>query len=143
MRGANIVVPEGLGGLDRSTSQSLAQRKLIMTTDNWLPKHWEDWCKWLLGFWLCVSPWILHFDLDSKPTLTAVITGILLVFFERVTLFFYRAWEEWINGILGIWLVICPWILRIDIPMARDNFIAVGLLVIPLSFYEICLARRQ
>ncbi len=52
------------------------------------PKHWEDWCKWLLGFWLCISPWILQFDLEPRSTLTAVITGILIVFFERVTLFF-------------------------------------------------------
>ena len=26
-----------------------------------LPKHWQDWCKWLLGFWLCISPWVLQF----------------------------------------------------------------------------------
>ncbi len=85
-----------------------------------LPKHWEDWCKWLLGFWLCVSPWVLQFHLEPKSTLTAVITGILIVFFERVTLFFYRAWEEWINAILGAWLVICSWILSISLtPLGR------------------------
>jgi hypothetical protein len=22
-----------------------------------LPKQWEDWCSWLLGLWLCISPW--------------------------------------------------------------------------------------
>ncbi len=101
------------------------------------PKHWEDWCKWLLGFWLCISPWILQFDLESRATLTAVITGILIVFFERVTLFFYQAWEEWINFILGAWLVICPWILNISLPIVRENFMIVGLLVMALTFYEI------
>lgn len=108
-----------------------------------LPKHWEDWCKWLLGFWLCVSPWVLQFHLEPKSTLTAVITGILIVFFERVTLFFYRAWEEWINAILGAWLVICSWILSISLPAARENFLVVGLLVIALTLYEIWELRRQ
>jgi len=65
------------------------------------------------------------------------------VFFERVTLFFYRSWEEWINGILGAWVAICSWILSIDLPMARKNFIVVGLLVMTLSFYEIFKGRRQ
>ena len=29
-----------------------------------LPKQWEDWCSWLLGLWLCISPWALLFDLE-------------------------------------------------------------------------------
>lgn len=114
-----------------------------MATSILLPKHWEDWCKWLLGFWLCISPWVLHFDPELKPTLTAVISGILIVFFERVTLFFYRTWEEWINAILGAWLTICPWILSISSSVAGDNFIVVGLMVMALTFYEIWEARRR
>ena len=55
-----------------------------------LPKQWEDWCSSLLGFWLCISPWVLQFDLEPTATRTAVITGILLVFVERMTLYFYR-----------------------------------------------------
>jgi len=33
-----------------------------------LPKQWEDWCSWLFGLWLCISPWALLFDLDSTAT---------------------------------------------------------------------------
>jgi SPW repeat len=108
-----------------------------------LPKQWEDWCKWLLGFWLWTSPWLLQFDLELRATLTAVITGIVIVFVERMTLYFYRVWEEWINVILGVWLIICPWILSISVSAARDNFVVVGLLVMALSFYEIWEARHQ
>ena len=108
-----------------------------------LPKHWEDWCAWLLGFWLCVSPWILQFNLEPTPTRAAVITGILLVFVERTTLYFYRAWEEWISVIIGAWLVICPWALSISNPAARGNFVVVGLLVIALTIYDLWQARHQ
>jgi hypothetical protein len=108
-----------------------------------LPKHWEDWCAWLLGFWLCVSPWILQFNLEPTPTRTAVITGILIVFVERMTLYFYRAWEEWIGIIIGAWLVISPWLLSIGVPAAKDNFVVVGLLVMALAFYELWQARRH
>ena len=108
-----------------------------------LPKQWEDWCNWLLGIWLCISPWALRFDLEPTATRTAVITGILIILAEVVTLSVYRAWEEWINVILGAWLVICPWVLGISSSAAGANFVVVGLLVMALAFYEIWEAQSQ
>ena len=108
-----------------------------------LPKQWEDWCSWLLGLWLCISPWALRFDLEPTATRITVITGILIILAEMMTLSVYQAWEEWINVILGAWLVICPWILGISSSVARVNLIGVGLLVMALAFYEIWEARRQ
>src|SRR5450756_668892 len=86
-----------------------------------LPKQWQDWCSWLLGLWLCISPWALRFDLEPIVTRTAVITGILIILAEMMTLSVYRAWEEWINVILGAWLVICPWILAVSYTHLRAH----------------------
>lgn len=108
-----------------------------------LPKQWEDWCNWLLGIWLCISPWTLRFDQEPVATRTTVITGILIILAEVVTLSVYRAWEEWINVILGMWLVICPWALDISSLAIRANLIVVGLLVLALAIYELWEARRQ
>jgi len=102
-----------------------------------LPKQWEDWCSWGLGIWLCISPWALHFDLDSSATHAAVITGVLVILTEMVTLSVYRAWEEWFNVLVGIWLLAAPWILEITILVAMANFIVVGLLVLMFAIYEI------
>jgi len=60
-----------------------------------------------------------------------------------VTLSVYRAWEEWINVILGAWLVICPWLLGISLSVAISNLVVVGLLVMALAFYEIWDTPRQ
>jgi SPW repeat len=108
-----------------------------------LPKQWEDWCNWLLGIWLCISPWALRFDLEPIATQTAVISGLLIILVEVVTLSVYRAWEEWINVILGVWLVICPWVLGISFSAAGANLVVVGLLVMALAFYELWQANRQ
>ena len=108
-----------------------------------LPKQWEDWCSWLLGLWLCISPWALRFDLEPTATRIAVISGILIILAEMMTLSVYRAWEEWINVILGAWLVICPWALDISSSAARANLVAVGVLVLALAIYEIWEARRH
>ena len=72
-----------------------------------------------------------------------MITGIVIVFVEMVTLSVYRAWEEWINVILGAWLVTCPWVLGISSAEVRANLVVVGLLVLALAFYEIWETRRQ
>lgn len=107
------------------------------------PKQWEDWCNWLLGLWLCISPWALRFDLEPTATKATVISGILIIFTETWTLSVFRTWEEWINVILGAWLVICPLVLGISSPAARTNFVVIGLLVLALAFYEIWDERRQ
>src|SRR5713226_6261024 len=92
------------------------------------PKQWEDWCSWLLGIWLCISPWALRFDLEPTATRIAVVSGILIILAEIVTLSIYRAWEEWINVLLGAWLIIAPWVLGVTALVAKANFIVVGLL---------------
>lgn len=106
-----------------------------------LPKQWEDWCSWLLGIWLCISPWALRYDLDPIATQISVLSGLLIILAELVTLSIFRSWEEWINVILGVWLVICPWILDISASTVRTNFIVVGVLMMAFALYEIWGAR--
>lgn len=115
----------------------------MTATEFSLPKQWEDWCNWLLGIWLCLSPWVLQFSLEPTAMRTAVITGILIILAEVVTLSIFRSWEEWINVVLGIWLLACPWILGISDATPRTNFVIVGLLVLALALYEVWDVRRR
>jgi len=50
--------------------------------------------------------------------------------------------EELIDLILGLWLLVSPWILRMSSPAAEVNFVIVGLLALALSIYELWEARR-
>ena len=100
------------------------------------PRQWEDWASWLLGFWLLLSPWILHFADETAATQNAVIVGFVLVLAEVVTLSVFQAWEEWINVALGAWLVVSSWVLGGIGAAATANFILVGSLVIALAGYE-------
>ncbi len=102
-----------------------------------LPKQWEDWCSWLLGIWLCISPWALRYDWDQTATRTAVISGLSIVGAELVTLSVFRSWEESLNVILGAWLPICSWILGIGASQARVNFVVIGVVMVALALYEI------
>jgi uncharacterized membrane protein HdeD (DUF308 family) len=50
---------------------------------------WEEWINLLLGLWLIVSPWVLHFSTDTRPTWTFVILGIIAAVIS--------AWALWQN----------------------------------------------
>jgi len=101
------------------------------------PRQWEDWCSWGLGIWLCISPWALRFDLEPTATRAAVISGLLIILTELVTLSVFRLSEEWINVVLGVWLILAPWTLGVAGTAAVANFVIVGLLVLALAAYEI------
>ena len=107
------------------------------------PKQWEDWCYWVLGIWMLLSPWILLFEKDSVATRNAVIVGLLIVLTEAVTLSIFRVWEEWVNVALGAWLAISPWVLPITDSSARTNFVIVGLLVAGLALFEVWEVSRR
>jgi SPW repeat len=100
------------------------------------PRQWEDWASWLLGFWLLLSPWILHFADEAAAMQNAVVLGFVLILAEVVTLSAFQVWEEWINIALGAWLVVSPWVLPGIGPAASADFVIVGLLVIALAAYE-------
>jgi len=107
------------------------------------PRQWEDWLSWALGIWLCISPWTLRFDLDPTATRAAVITGFVLILVEAVTLSVFRAWEEWINVVIGLWLIAAPWVLPITGTAVTANFVIVGALVLALALYELQQGTEQ
>jgi hypothetical protein len=106
------------------------------------PTHWQDWVSWSLGIWLCLSPWALGFSGDTASMQNAVIVGFLLILTEVVTLSVFEPWEEWLNVVLGGWLVVCPWVLGVNAVLARAHFVIVGAAVALLAIYELVQVRN-
>ena len=101
------------------------------------PRQWQDWSSWALGIWLLLSPWALFFEYEPTATHNALVIGALIIVAEVVELSVFRDWEEWINVVLGAWLLVSPWTLGIASGAARVNFMIVGALVVALALYEI------
>jgi hypothetical protein len=101
------------------------------------PKQWQDWASWALGIWLILSPWILMYWTQSPAIENALVTGALLLLVEVVTLTTFRLWEEGVNVVLGLWLIVSPFILGIGGTATTTNFIIVGALVLILAVAEI------
>lgn len=101
------------------------------------PRQWEDWASWALGIWLLLSPWALFFDTEGLARDTAIMVAVLILVAEVVELSIFRDWEEWINVVLGGWLVVSPWVLELTSTAARWNFVIVGVLVLALAIHEL------
>ena len=108
-----------------------------------LPKQWPDWTAWLLGIWLCLSPWVLLFEFDAPALRNAVVVGALIILVELIELSLFRGWEEWINVALGAWLIASAWLFGIANLVVKGNFFVVGLLVVLLALYEIRHPRQS
>ena len=106
--------------------------------------NWQDWLDMVAGLWLAISPWILDFaDSDPAATRNALIVGIVIAVLSALTFLAYHIIEEWIAVILGLWLIVSPWVLSASgNGVVVADFVIVGGIVLALSGYEIWAARH-
>ena len=64
----------------------------------------------ILGAILLASPWIFGFP-SGAASQTAVICGIVIVAISIAALAAFTVWEEWLNLIVGAWVLVSPWVL--------------------------------
>jgi len=91
----------------------------------------------ILAIILFVSPWI--FGLPAGPaSVNAMIAGIVIGVVAIAALVSLAQWEEWVNLILGLWVVISPWVLSIrSSATAAWVHVIIGLAVAILAAIEL------
>jgi hypothetical protein len=81
-------------------------------------KHWQDAVNAVLGVWLVLSPWAMGYVGETSAMTNAIVIGVALTAAALGAIFVPRAWEEWTEGVLGLWLIVSPWALGFA---ARDG----------------------
>ena len=105
-------------------------------------KRWQDWLNLLIGIWLFISPWVIGFaGGDSAASWNAWILGVAIVVFSAIAVSMPQAWEEVINILLGIWMVISSWVIGVTTRAAETNAVIVGLLVILFAAWAMAMNR--
>ena len=93
-------------------------------------KHWQDPANALVGAWLVLSPWILGFSNVVIATSTTVAFGVLLVATSLGAMQLSQAWEEWLDVVLGIALMLLPAVFGFDaVRPALQNALVCGTVV--------------
>ena len=78
-------------------------------------RTWEDWFGMALGVLIGLSPWLADYGLADHAVgraaaWNAVLVGLLVFFIAELEYVVLRRWEESCQLLLGLWLVISPYI---------------------------------
>jgi general stress protein CsbA len=99
-----------------------------------MKRRWQDWINLIFGAWLIFSPWLLKYTNLGTASWDSFYFGLAIVFFAVWALFAPMVWEEWVNLILGLWLIIAPWVHGFSThTQVTWNVVAVGVIVAVLS----------
>ena len=100
-------------------------------------RQWQDSANFILGLWLIISPWVLGYASSMVPTWNALIVGVIIAVAAASTLVAFHQWEEWVNVVLAVWLIISPWILGFSaMAAAVSNQVIVGIVVGVLAIWS-------
>ena len=92
--------------------------------------RWQDWFNLVLGAWLIAAPFIgvgVNHDIAAW---NSYVSGAVVAIFAIVALARPQMWEEWLNLIVGLWLIIAPFVLGYTHQSGPMwNQIIVGLLI--------------
>ncbi len=109
-----------------------------------IARQWQDAVNALLGLWLVVSPWLLGYAGETAAAWNAWIPGVIVAVAAIAALTAFHEWEEWVNALLGLWLVISPWLLGYAaVTAAVWNHVVVGLVTLALAVWSAWRARHE
>lgn len=92
-------------------------------------QRWQDWINLILGVWVFLSPFF-GIGAIGVAAWNAWIFGIVVAVVSIWALSQPQMWEEWINMVVGVWLIISPFVLGYtEFTGAMWNHIVVGLVV--------------
>jgi SPW repeat len=82
----------------------------------------------ILGAILIVFPWAFGFAPGSQSE-NGLVTGLVLVAVSIAALTAFAVWQEWVNLIVGLWLIVSPWILSFQSVEAVRIEVTIGIIV--------------
>jgi SPW repeat len=75
-------------------------------------QHWQDGINLLAGFWIFFAPWVVGSHAGALAIGNHTVVGILMILFAITGIAEFRLWKEWVNILLGAWILISPWLLH-------------------------------
>src|SRR3979490_1602322 len=110
--------------------------------ENWPNANLCDVANLVLGAFLFFSPWMFGFD-AGKVSENAFVSGIVIAVLAIAALAAFAVWEEWLNLIVGLWVLISPWVLGFQGTTAMTVHVIVGAAVAILAAIEIWILSQN
>jgi hypothetical protein len=92
----------------------------------------------LLAAVLVAAPWLFTLT-NPAGTVDLRASGVAVAAISLAAIIAYASWEEWVNLLLGLWLIVSPWILGFAHTRAMHFSIGLGAAVAFLALLELWL----
>jgi hypothetical protein len=106
------------------------------TMDQWTNAKLCDVGNLILGGILFFSPWLFHLPAGAESQ-NALICGVIIVVLSIAALAAFAVWEEWLNLIVGLWLIVSPWVLKFQGTSGMRIDVVIGIIVAILAAVEL------
>jgi hypothetical protein len=90
----------------------------------------------ILGMVLFFSPWAFNLSVGAQWQ-TASVIGIVIAVLSIAALAAFAVWEEWINLVAGLALIVSPWLLGFQNSDAMTIDVVIGGLVAVFAAFEV------
>jgi hypothetical protein len=100
----------------------------------------------LAGIRLIISPWIYGSIYNAGSAWNNIIVGIIIAVFAAIRFFSPRSAValSWLNALLGIWMILSPWIYGYAANTARLwNSVIFGIIVVILAVWSASATRSN
>jgi SPW repeat len=108
----------------------------------WSNEKFCDVANLILGAVLFASPWIFGFAAGA-PSQNAWVSGIVIAVLSIAALAAFAVWEEWLNLIVGLWVIASPWVLKFEGTTAMTTHVVIGIIVAALAAVELWLLSQH
>jgi SPW repeat len=89
----------------------------------WRSRDGSSWVNILLGIWVVISPFVLAIE-SMKAVWNNVATGVVIGILACIRWSNHRPGWSWLTLIVGIWLVISPFVLVVSGVVMLNNVLA-------------------
>ena len=101
-------------------------------------KNVQDWINVVCAVLLFISPWVLGFAGELMAARTAWVGGVVIFVMAVAAMARFAEWEEWVALIVGVLVLISPWVLGFAaVNAALWTCVVLGIIVALSSISEI------
>ena len=101
-------------------------------------KNVQDWINVVCAVLLFISPWVLGFAGELMAARTAWVGGVVIFVMAVAAMARFAEWEEWVALIVGVLVLISPWVLGFAaVHAALWTCVVLGIIVALSSISEI------
>lgn len=88
----------------------------------------------ILGIWLIISPWIFSYSTSQARWMSFVFGIVVLILGAIRYIAPTQSWASALNGLVGLWLIVAPFVLSYAKTSSYWNEVIVGIIVAILAF---------